>query len=138
MDMHNTAFRQDLYRYQTTVGETCATACNIVGRIHEIVADFYEKLASSDIPSPNVMRLQFLGNTILISAEVILSEPPIMGKILCRLEQPDGDKPILLKTSYDFDTLGNINGTLGASECTHELMQRLFAELKDMKCVVRQ
>ena len=138
MDMNCTAFRQALDRYHITVGEACATACNIITRIHEYVDDFYGRLTTSDIPSPNVMRLHFLGNTIHISAEVILSEPPIMGKLQFRLEQPDGDKPILLNTSYDFDTLGNINGTLGESECTHELMQSLFAELKNMKCVVRQ
>lgn len=138
MGTNITAFRQDLHRYQRTVDEVLSVAHKTIDRIHEIIADFYEKLATSNVQSPNIICLQLLGNRIFISAEVILSDPPVSGKILCRLEHPDGEKPILLKTSFDFDALGNINKTLGASQCAHELMQRLFAELKGLKCIVRQ
>ena len=138
MDMHNTAFRQDLYRYQTEVNDTCLTSNKIIESIQACIADFYAKMSASEIIKPNSMRLHYLGNRVIVSAEVYLSELPIKGKILCRLEQSELEKPILLKTTFDFDTIGNINATLGPCECAHMLMQQLFAELKEMKCVIRE
>ena len=132
-----TVFRQGLFRYNQNLSDTCATAKRIIETIHENAADWYEQMLTSEIVSDRTMRLRFLGNAILVTAEVVVSEPPLGGNIVCKLETDDPVKPVILDTAFTFDSIGNINETLSASACAHKLVELLYAELKAKRCIYR-
>ena len=132
-----TEFRQGLFRYNQNLVDTCATAKRIIETIHENAADWYDRMLTSEIVSDRTLRLGFLGNKILVTAEVLVSEPPLGGNIVCRLETADADKPVILDTAFTFDSIGNINETLSASACAHKLIELLYAEVKGKRFIYR-
>ena len=132
-----TVLGQGLFRYNQDLIDTCATAKRIIETIHDNAVNWFERMLTSEIVSDRTLRLGFLGNSILVTAEVIVSEPPLGGNIVCRLETADPDKPVILDTTFTFDSIGNINETLSSGACAHKLIELLYTELKAKRCIYR-
>jgi hypothetical protein len=137
MDTWIIKFRESLFVENKSIDEIRGTANTIITRMTEEINHLYSDWIPVKAVNDFQLKLNYYGNEIFVKAEIPLSTGQLSGNINCYLNEGKEELTVL-KTTFSFDLIGNIDGQYTAYQCANVLIKQLHDELCEKQILIKK